>query len=136
MTPTEQVDGERARGHRERLADQQERWVGPEPPEGREDGDDRVEVGAEPGDLASRQPGDGEDVAVSRRPDGLDEVADVEAACPERPVLEDGQCREARAEDGRSDRDEPCRPGHPSGTTRSRSARQRAPSTSSDARAW
>ena len=70
--------------------------VGPDPPERSERGDDRVEVRAEPGDLASREPGDREEVAVRRRPDRLDEVPDVEAAGPEGAVLQHGE----RAEPG------------------------------------
>ena len=93
----EQVDRHRAGRDGDGLGDEEERGVGPEPPERRERGDDRVEVRAEPRDLVAREVGHREEVAVRGRPDGLGEVADVEAAGPERAVLQHGE----RAEPGR-----------------------------------
>ena len=82
----EPEDRQRPRGDGERLDDEQQLRVGPEPPEWREHGEHRVEVRAEPGICSpwtlvteSRSPRCG-------RPDRLRHVAEVEAAALEGPV--------------------------------------------------
>ena len=61
---------------------------------GRECGQDRVEVRAEPGDLLAVDIGDREEVAVRGRPDRLRHVSEIEATAAERAVPEDGRaCR-------------------------------------------
>ena len=48
MLVCEEIHGHRAERHRDRLGDEQQGRVGPEPPQRREGRDDRVEMGAEP----------------------------------------------------------------------------------------
>ena len=131
----EQVHGDRAGRDRERLGDEEHRRVGPQPPERGERGHDRVEMRPEPRDLDAREPGDGEEVAVRRRPDGLDEVPDVEAAASRTRGAGARRARQARPRTQRSPPDEPRRTGHRRAAARSSSDLQWAPSTSSDARA-
>ncbi len=101
------------------------RGVRPEPPERREGGEDRVEVGAEPRDLRPREVRHREEVAVGRRPDRLDHVPEVEAAGPERAVLQDGERRRARRANAAEPRaDERARD---ASRSRHRALEQRAP---------
>ena len=129
MPAREQVERGGAGRDGGRLHHEQQLGRGPDPPERRERGEDRVEVRAEAGDLLAADVRDGEDVAVRGRPDRLRHVPQVEAAALEGAVAEDGQGGEEGGEgDGR------CADGaagrHPA-TARSSSSRQRRPSTSS-----
>ena len=129
----EEVDGHRTGRDRARLNDEEERRVGPQQPQRREGRDERVEVGPEPGELLAPKAGDGEEVAVRRRPHRLGQVPDVEAARPECAVLEDGERGEPCAERDDPRGDQGLRSPHRAATARSRSERQRAPRTASEA---
>ena len=136
----EPEDGQRTEGDRDRLGDEQGVRARPDEPERREGGEDRVEVGGEPRDLVPAQAGHGQRVPVRRRPDGLHHVAEVEAPGLQGAVAQNREGREAggvgahRGPDDGSRSREAAR-GHGRGDrtarVRSRSSRQRPPSTSS-----
>ena len=98
VLPRKQEDGHSAGRDRDCLERQEERRIGPDPPEGCEGCDERVEVRAEPRDLATLQVCDLEEPTVRCRPDRLGEVAEVEAATPERQVPDLGERGEAAGE--------------------------------------
>ena len=121
----------------DRLCCQEQARTRPEPPERREDDEDRIDVRGEAGDLRAVQVRDLEEMAVRGRPDGLNHVAEVEAPGFERAVAEHGERRGARRICGHRRPEE--RPGggpraqvhHHS--VRSRRSRQRCPRTRSEA---
>ncbi len=85
MLAREPVDRDRAGSDGDRLHDEQELGIRPDPPERSERGQDRIEVRPETGDLLAVDVGDREKVAVRGRPDGLRHVSEVEApACRRR----------------------------------------------------
>ena len=128
-----QKTGSAPAGDRDRLDDEQQLGIGPEPPERREQGQDRVEVRAEPRDLLAVDVRDREEVAVGGRPDRLRHVAEVEAAALESAVPEHGGRSEAAGEGGCRDPDEDGRVTCDLHRATSRSTRpsQRAPRTAS-----
>jgi hypothetical protein len=95
MLPRKQVDGDRAERHGDGLDDEQEMRARPDPPERREQDENRIDVGREPRDLIAVQIRHPQWVAVSRRPHRLHHVPEVEPAGEERVVSEHGQSREA-----------------------------------------
>ncbi len=124
----EQEDRQRAQPDGERLRDEQQVGARPETPERCEDDEDRVDVRRQPRDLVSAQVRDRERTAVRGRPDGLDHVPEVESSRGERVVAEDRQRGETGRVRGRRRPEQ--RPG-PQAARRSRSSRQRRPSTAS-----
>ena len=84
--------------------------------------DDRVEVGAEPRDLLALEVGHLEEPAVRRRPDGLGEVPDVEAARLERPLLEHRERGHPGGERADREPEQRARPGHAAAIARSSNA--------------
>ena len=76
-----------------------------------------------------------EEPAVRRRPDRLGQVPDVEAPRLERLLLEHRERRHPGGERAHREGEKRARPGHVPAIARSSSARQRAPSTASLARA-
>ena len=109
VRPREPEDGQRPGGDGHGLDDEQQFRARPEPPERREQREDRVEVRAEPRDLLAVDVGDREHVAVRGRPDRLGHVAEIEAAAAEGPMPQDGQRAEAGGEGGGREPDEPRR---------------------------
>ncbi len=91
----EPVDGQRTERDHDRLDDKQHRGAGPEPPQRREGGKQRIDVRPQAVDLVAVQLGDVERAPVGGRPDRLHHVAEVEAARLERPVLQRRQQAEA-----------------------------------------
>jgi hypothetical protein len=128
----EPEDGQGTERHEARLDREQHARPRPDPPEGREQDEDRVDVRAETDDLVAAEIGDRERAAMGRRPDRLHHVPEVEAPGRERPVPEDGERREP-AGVGR-DRSPECGPGAHLPVTPSSRPRQRAPRTASLAR--
>lgn len=129
----EQEHGKGTERDPDRLRHEQERGVGPQPPERGESGDGWVEMGTESRDLASLEVGDLQELAVGRRPDGLDEVPHVEAPRREAPMLQRRERPQPRGEGADSEAKERPRACHRS-SRRSSRARQRPPSTRSLAR--
>ena len=129
MCTREPEDRQRSGGHRSGLHDEQELRARPDPPQRREQGEDRIEVRAEPRDLLAVDIGDGEEVAVRGRPDGLGHVAEIEAAAAERAVAQHRERPEEGGERGHREPDEP-RWRHRA-TSCSTRPRQRSPSTAS-----
>ena len=82
------VDGKRAECDGDRLHDEQQVRARPEPPQGSEEHEDRVDMRGEPGDLLAVEVGHPQRMAVRRRPDGLHHVAEVEAPRDERFVTQ------------------------------------------------
>ena len=97
---------------------------------GASSGDDRVEVGAEPRDLLAVEVGHLEEAAVGRRPDGLGQVADVEAPGLEGPLLEDRERATSRPRTPRSRARGAC----VAGVTRPRRPARAAPASARRAR--
>ena len=126
----EPVDGQRAEGDRDCLRDEQHVLARPQPPERREEGENRVDVRGQARDLVALQVRDPQRPAVRRRPDRLHHVAEVEAAGLEGAVAQHRERRECGCI-GRDRRPEQPRRPHSSPAS---SSRQRRPSTSSLAR--
>ena len=132
MLAREQEDGDGAGCDRRRLHDEQERRAGPEPPERRERRDDRVEMRAEPGDLAALLVGHLEEMPVRGRPHRLRQVAEVVAAAPEGGVARLREPGEAGGEaGGRRGQQEARRETAGHAASCSNIVRQRPPSTAS-----
>ena len=127
----EPEDGERTERDAYGLYHKEQLRARPDPPEWRKQGHDRVEMGSEAGDLVTLEVGHLEEAAVGRRPDGLGEVADVEAPRPEGALLQHGQRRHPGRERGDGDPQQDARPGHDDAIARSTSSRHRAPRTAS-----
>src|SRR5438094_3231648 len=135
----EPVDGKRADRDRDRLRREEHVRARPREPEGREGGEDRVEVGREAGDLVPAEARHLQRMAVRGRPDGLHHVAEVEAAGLERAVAQDGERREGGCVRGDRAPEQKARALEAAhhrrcdrrACARSRTSRQRAPSTSS-----
>jgi hypothetical protein len=97
MLSREPVDGQPTERERGRLHDEQQVRARPEPPQGREQHEHRVEMRAEAKHLLPAQVRDAQRMSVRREPDRLHHVPEVEAAGLERAVA---QHRE-RTEPGR-----------------------------------
>ena len=111
MLARQREDGEGARRDGDGLDDEEHVRAGPDPPQRREEDEDRVDVRREPGDLLALEVRDAKRMAVSGRPDRLHHVPEVEAARLEGAVAEDGERGEAgRVGAGRYG-DERARPG-------------------------
>ena len=131
----EQEDGHGAERDADALDDEEHVGARPQPPERCEERHQRVEVGAEPRELPPLEVGHLEEPAVRRRPDRLGQVPDVEAARLERLLLEHRERRHPGGERAHRKGEQRARPGHVLAIARSSSARQRAPSAASLARA-
>jgi hypothetical protein len=116
----EPEDRQRSERQRGRLEEQHRLRARPEC----EDGEDRIEVRAEPDELLPLGARLLERPAFACRPGGLDHVPEIEAAGLERPMLQQRQRREKR----RPGADQPPEQASQSDSS---SLRQRAPSTSS-----
>jgi hypothetical protein len=79
MLSRQPVDRQRSARHDDRLNDQQEQRARPDPPERREQCEERICVDAEADDLLPRRCRDLEKMAMRRRPDGLNHVAEIES---------------------------------------------------------
>jgi hypothetical protein len=95
MPAGEPEDGERSERDCRCLHDEQQVGVRPDQPERGKRGQYRIEVRGQPRDLLPLEVGGREEASVGRRPHGLNHVAEVEAACLEGPVAQDGQSRES-----------------------------------------
>ena len=132
----EPEDGECAARESERLDGYEHVRARPDEPERREHGQDRLEVRSEPRDLLAVEVGLLEEaVAVRRRPDRLDDVAEVEAPSVERAMAKDRERGEHRRKRDHPDPDQCLGRREPElHATPSRTSRHRWPSTSSLAR--
>ena len=117
----------------DRLRGQEQTWVRPEPPERREDDEDRIDVGGEARDLSAVQVRRLQQMAVGRRPNGLNHVAEIEAAGLERAVPKDRESCESGRVGGDCGPEQPDRLEEPHGSRPSIRPRQRSPRTRSDA---
>ena len=131
--PCQEVDGNRSESYGNRLDDQQELRARPEPPEGHEDNDDRVEMRSESRDLVTVNVRHFEESAVCGRPYDLGEVADVEATGLERTLLQDGEGGHSHGERADEDAEQRARVTHAAAIARSTTVRQRIPSVASSA---
>ena len=132
----EPPDRDRSEPDSDGLADEEHVRARPDPPQRREQGEDRVDVRAEARHLVALQVGDLEQVAVGRRPHRLHHVPEIEAAGRERLLAQDGQSGKAGDPRGRRDYEQNADARIRNAPHRSRSmiARQRGPSTASLAR--
>ena len=89
----EPVDRDRSEPDSDGLDDKEHVRARPDPPQRREQGEDRVDVRAEARHLVALQVGDLEQVAVGRRPHRLHHVPEIEAAGRERLHAGAGEMR-------------------------------------------
>ena len=84
MTAAEPEDGKRSERNDQHLCEAEGKWRRPHQPQRREEGQERIDMPAEPNDLVARRPErDLERMSVRRAPDRLHHVPEVEAAFAE-----------------------------------------------------
>ena len=86
MLARQPEDGQRAESDRERLRHEQEVGARPDPPQRREDDENRIHVRRQARDLLAVEICHAQRISMSRRPDGLHHVAEVEATRRERQL--------------------------------------------------
>ena len=134
MLAREQEDRDGAERDDKRLYDEQELRAGPEPPERREEHEDRIDMRGQPRDLVAVQVRHPQRMSVCRRPDGLHHVPEVEASRRIGVVTEGRQGGEAGGIRGDACREQHARAGqqgNSSHTSLSMISRQRRPRTAS-----